>query len=141
MKKTVRSTILIILALIFIVALSACNTVEKTGVWEDAVYRKDKELGDGVKTVIVEVKAEDSSVTFTIHTDAKMLGDALSEHDLLEGDEGEFGLYVKKVNGILADYDVDKTYWGLYKNGEYLMTGVDTTEISDGEHYELVKTK
>ena len=47
----------------------------------------------------------------------------------------------KKVNGILADYDVDKTYWGLYKNGEYLMTGVDTTEIADGEHYELVKTK
>ena len=70
-----------------------------------------------------------------------MLGDALSEHDLLEGEEGEFGLYVKKVNGILADYDIDKTYWGLYKNGEYLMTGVDTTEIADGEHYELVKTK
>ena len=27
-----------------------------------------------------------------------------------------------------------------YKSGEYLMTGVDTTEIADGEQYELVCT-
>ena len=142
MKKFIKITLASLCLLALALSLVSCfNSVDKVGAWEYAIYRKDKEFGDGAKTIMVEVRAEDSSVTFTIHTDAKMLGDALSEHDLLEGEEGEFGLYVKKVNGILADYDVDKTYWGLYKNGEYLMTGVDTTEISDGEHYELVKTK
>ena len=52
-----------------------------------------------------------------------------------------YGLYVKFVNGIEADYDNDQTYWALYKSGEYMLTGVDTTVISDGEHYELSKEK
>ena len=42
---------------------------------------------------------------------------------------------------MLADYDVDQTYWGFYQNGEYMMTGVDTTEFADGDQYELVRTK
>ena len=37
-------------------------------------------------------------------------------------------------------YDADGLYWAFYKSGEYLMTGVDTTEIADGEQYELVCT-
>ena len=141
MKKTVRSTISVILALIFIVALSACNTVEKTGVWEDAIYRKDKEFGSGAKTVTVEVKAEDQTVTFTIHTDKSTVGEALQEHELIDGDKGEFGLYVKKVNGITADFDKDQTYWAFYVNGEYAMSGVDLTTIDEGAVYRLERTK
>ena len=109
--------------------------------WENATYRKDTTFGKGAITVQVEVKAGDESVTFTIKTDKKILGDALLEHELISGEEGQFGLYVKSVNGITADYDVDKSYWGFYKNGEYMMTGVDSTEIADGEHYELVYEK
>ena len=60
---------------------------------------------------------------------------------LIDGDESEYGLYVKKVNGITADYEKDKSYWAFYKDGEYMQTGVDSTEIADGEHYELVYTK
>ena len=78
---------------------------------------------------------------FTIKTDKKILGDALLEHDLIAGEEGPYGLYVKKVNGITADYDKTQTYWALKKNGKDVMTGVDMTEITDGEHYEFVYTK
>lgn len=147
MKKTAKILTVALLLFTLMLSLAGCelidkhilgNTVDKAGRWEDAVYRKDTELGEGKKTVLVEVKVEDNSITFTLHTDKDMLGDALMEHNLLEGEEGAFGLYVKKVNGITADYDVDKTYWALYKNGEYSMTGVDTTPIADGEHYELV---
>ena len=129
---------------ILAIALSLASCVdagEDGSLWEGAIHRKDVELGEGSKTVQVEVEADGKSITITLHTDAKTLADALREHELLEGTESEFGLYVKKVNGILADYDVDKTYWGFYKSGEYMMTGVDATEIADGEHYELVKTK
>lgn len=137
MKKTLS----VLLAVIMILCIVSCNKVDKTGAWENATYRSNKELGNGSKTVQVEVKADDQSVTFTIHTDKETLGDALLEHNLISGEEGAYGLYVKFVNGIEADYDKDQTYWAFYKNGEYMMSGVDTTAISDGEHYELVKEK
>ena len=114
MKITIQSTVTVILALIFIVALVSCDTVEKTGVWENATYRKDTKLGSGAKTVVVEVKAEDQQVTFTIKTDKDTVGAALLEHGLIAGEEGAYGLYVKQVNGITADYDVDQTYWSFY---------------------------
>ena len=44
-------------------------------------------------------------------------------------------------SGITADYDVDQSYWGFYKGGEYMMTGVDSTVIADGDAYELVYSK
>ena len=137
MKKTLS----LVLAVLMLICIVSCNTVEKIGAWENATYRKDMEFGKGETTVQVEVKAEEQSVTFTINTDKKTLGEALIEHGLISGENGQFGLYVKLVNGIEADYDKDQTYWALYKNGEYMMSGVDTTEIADGEHYELVKAK
>ena len=90
---------------------------------------------------MVEVKVEEQSVTFTIHTDADTLGEALLEHELIAGEDSQYGIYVKTVNGILADYDIDKSYWGFYQNGEYLMSGVDTTAIVGGEHFEIVYSK
>ena len=61
--------------------------------------------------------------------------EALLAEGLIEGENGAYGLYVKKVNGIVADYDIDKTYWAFYINGEYAMSGVDTTEIVEGATY------
>ncbi len=141
MKKVINSTVSVILALVFVLCFISCNTVDNTGVWENATHLKDKEFGKGATTVEVEVKAGEQSVTFTIHTDKTILGDALIEHGLIDGEQGPYGLYVKSVNGIVADYDVDKTYWAFYIGGEYAMTGVDGTEITDGAHYELVREK
>ncbi len=138
MKKRILSLLLI---LCLVLTLCACGKTKAPDLWENALYTEDTELGQGAKTVTVQVQAEDKTVNFTIHTDSATLGEALMEHGLVEGDMGEFGLYVKKVNGILADYDVDQTYWGFYSNGEYMMSGVDTTEIFGGESYELVRTK
>lgn len=142
MKKIIQTTTSALLSLVLLLCLIACgNSVDATGLWENATYLKDTEFGKGAKTVQVEVKVEDQSVTFTLHTDKDTLGDALLEHGLIAGDEGAYGLYVKTVNGMTADYDVDQSYWSFCKNGEYMMTGVDGTTIADGEHYELVYTK
>ena len=141
MKNMIKGALSIVLVLTFIVCLVACNTVPQTGVWENATYRKDMELGSGSKTVVVEVKADDQAVTFTIKTDKDTVGAALLEHGLIAGEEGAYGLYIKTVNGILADYDVDQTYWAFYIDGEYAMTGVDSTEIADGVTYQLERTK
>ena len=141
MKHTARLTLTILLLLSTLLTALSCTQVEKTGAWESAIHLSDKTLGTGEKTVVVEVCAEDQTVTFTIKTDKATVGDALAEHGLIEGDAGDFGLYVKRVNGIEADYDKDQTYWAFYINGEYGMTGVDLTEIEEGVIYRLEKTK
>ncbi|MBE6879414.1 MAG: DUF4430 domain-containing protein [Ruminococcaceae bacterium] len=92
--------------------------------------------GEGKTKFNFDVTDKDGNVTsFEIRTDKTIVGEALQELGLIEGDEGDFGLYVKKVNGIVADFDIDGTYWAFYVNGAYATSGVDTTEIKDGESY------
>ena len=141
MKNKMKTLLTAVLCLMMLACMTACSKEEETGVWADAKYTEDTELGEGSKTVKVVVEADEKKITFTIHTDEAILGDALLEHELIAGDESEFGLYIKEVNGITADYDVDQTYWAFYQNGEYMMTGVDGTEFADGDQYELVRTK
>ncbi len=129
----------LIVSLLFTAGCAQKVNVE--GLWESATYTSDKTFGEGKTTIEVEVKAGDDSVTFTLNTDKENLADALSEHSLIEGEDGPYGIYIKKVNGILADYDVNQAYWNLCKGGEALMTGASDTKISDGEHYELVYAK
>ena len=141
MRKTLRKTTALALLLALALSLAACGQQSSGGLWDSASYAEDTELGEGAKTLSVEVTAEEKTVTFTLHTDADTLREALEEHGLIAGDESEFGLYVKTVNGMAADYDADGMYWAFYKAGEYLMTGGDTTELAGGEQYELVCTK
>ena len=50
-------------------------------------------------------------------------------------DGAEIGGGSKTVNGMTADYDKDGVYWAFYIDGEYAMTGVDATNITDGAQY------
>lgn len=140
MKKNILSRVLLaVLAILMLFTFAACADVDKTGDWETASYVRDTEFGKGAKTVTVKVVADGQELTFTLHTDKENLEDALLEHNLIDGDEGQFGLYIKKVNGIVADYDTDKTYWAITKNGE-MTSGAKSTVIADGECYEITKT-
>ena len=56
---------------------------------------------------------------------------------LIEGDESEYGLFVKTVDGVTKDYDTDGQYWSFYIDGEYAMSGVDSTDIVAGSSYEF----
>jgi len=93
-------------------------------------------LGEGKTQFNFTVVDKDGKETaFEIHTDKTTVGEALLELELIAGEEGAYGLYVKTVNGITVDYDVDQTYWAFYVNGEYAMTGVDATNVEDGASY------
>ncbi len=97
---------------------------------------KDNTLGEGETEFFFTVVDGDGNETkFTIHTDKKTVGEALLELDLISGEEGDYGLYVKEVNNITADYDVDQTYWAFYVDGEYATAGVDKTDIVAGTTY------
>ena len=112
---------------------------ETDSLWDGALYAEDTELGEGSNTITLDCTAGDKTVTFTVHTDAEFLGAALQDNGLLEGEDSEFGLFVKAVNGIGADYDADGYYWALYIDGAYASTGVDSTPVTDGGSYAFVR--
>lgn len=142
MKNLIQTSICTILAITCLLCLTACgNSVKGEGLWENATYLKDSSFGDGETPITVEVKAGEQSVKFTVNTNEKTVGAALLEHKLIEGDEGPYGLYIKKVNGITADYDIDKAYWAFYVNEDYASKGIDQTTIEKDKTYRLEYTK
>ena len=83
----------------------------------------------------VVVDADGNETPFEITTEKATVGEALLDEGLIEGTDSAYGLYVTKVNGIEAVYETDGTYWAFYINGEYAMTGVDSTNVEEGATY------
>lgn len=114
----------------------------QTGDAENDTQEDRAVLGEGATVfTFVVVDGEGNEKTFEIHTDKTTVGEALLELELIEGEDGAYGLYVKTVNGITADYDVDQTYWAFYINDEMAMTGVDSTDVEAGATYSFKVAK
>ena len=129
MKKNGR----LILAAVVVVLLIAVFAV----IW----FATRPATTEGSKTITVEVVHKDESTkTFTYHTDAEYLGDVLLAEGLVEGDEGEYGLMITTVDGEQAVYETDGAYWAFYVGDEYASLGVDQTPIADGDSFSLVYT-
>ena len=90
----------------------------------------------GAKHITVDLVGKESSRTVQIDTDEEMLGAALVNEQLVEGDQGEFGLFITTVDGYTADADAQE-WWCLTKGGEYVNTSADSTPIADGVQFEL----
>ena len=92
-------------------------------------------IDNEVRFKFVVVDRDGKETSFDITTGKETVGEALLDEKLIEGDVGEYGLYVKKVNGIEAVYENDGTYWAFYINGEYATSGVDSTKAESGVTY------
>ena len=137
MKKTFNSILTVLLSILLLLSLVSCNeTVEKTGLWEIATYTSDTTLGNGEKTVTVEVVAEGQSITITIKTDKDNLGAALYEHGIVN-DPSFFDV----CNGMLASWEKDQAWWAFKSGGEMLNYGIDVAEINGGESFSIEYTK
>lgn len=110
------------------------------GLWSGATYTKDTEIGTGAHSVLVTVSIGGKSVTITVKSDKDNLAEMLTESGLAEGDDSEYGLYIKRVNGVLADYDVDQSFWNLLQNGTPTAVGASSITVTDGDAYELAYT-
>ena len=110
---------------------TANDTTATVGTMENG-----KVYGEGsTEFTFTVVDTEGKEVQATIRTDRTTVGEALLDLGLIAGEDGEYGLYVKTVNGTTLDYDKDGKYWAFYIDGEYAMTGVDSTEITAGSVY------
>ena len=94
----------------------------------------------GADFTVTVTDLDGTEKTFTYHSEAKTVGEALLAEGLIAGDASDWGLMVTTVNGITADWATENAYWAFYINGEYAQTGVDATELVDGATYAFVKT-
>lgn len=140
-KKLISLFLCMMLVVAMAFCTTGCNETKSNEVQEstEVVQSSQSEstvLGEGQTEFTFGVVDKDGNETwFEIHTDKETVGEALLEHNLIAGEEGAYGLYVKTVNGITADYDADQTYWAFYVNDEHAPTGVTLTKIVAGESY------
>lgn len=85
---------------------------------------------------VVVVHGDETEKTFRYHTDAEYLVEVLKENELVSGEEGEYGLFIKTVDGETAD-ESKQQWWCITKGGEQVNTSADQTPIADGEQFEL----
>ena len=143
MKKTnIKSMLSFIVCMVLIAAIAlftiGCNDNSTSSDTTDTILNETdiRELGDGATQVSFTVVDQNGKEAhFIIHTDKTILSDALLEHDLIAGEDSEYGLYVKTVNGTTLDYNKDGKYWAFYVNDAYATKGVEKTEIDDSAKY------
>ena len=136
-KKRLLS-LLLVFVLMAAAALTGCSGKPAETTAPPAETVPVTELGEGSKAFDLSiVDKEGVNHLYRIHTDAEMVGQALLEQSLIEGEQGQYGMYIKSVLGQVLDYETDMMYCAFYVNGEYAMTGVDTTPITEGTAYLL----
>lgn len=132
---TLLASMMLITAMAF--GMTGCGGEKKDApVAADAVYEDGEVVGEGSKEfAFTVVNTAGEEVNLEIHTDEETVGDALVDLGVIAGEDSEYGLYVKTVNGETVDFDTDGKYWAFYVNGEYGMQGVDATTITEGDSY------
>lgn len=95
---------------------------------------------DGAKALtITVVHGDGSEKAFDVRTDAEYLEGALLEHEIVEDNQTEYGLYILTADGETAD-EAAQEWWCITKDGEMLLTGAGETPVADGDAYELTLT-
>ena len=101
-------------------------------------YAKDtvnNEISETKNIVVTVINGADEK-SFNISTSAKTLSEAVSEINLVEGEMGQYGLYIKTVNGYTVNEEKQE-WWCITKNSEPVFEGIDNIKIEDGENYEI----
>ncbi|MBR6825350.1 MAG: DUF4430 domain-containing protein [Oscillospiraceae bacterium] len=138
MKKLLSLLLCAVLIAATALTMTGCSDTKPAETPKTGTFTDGQTIGQGSKEFTLTVTdAEGQKATATIRTDKDTVGDALLELGLIAGDKQEAGLYVKTVNGKTYDYEKDGKYWAFYINGEYAMTGIDSTEIVSGTAYSL----
>ena len=128
MKKLIKQSLSLALALLMVLSLAACASGEKS---EE----------QGTKSITVMVIHKDGTIKeYAYETEEEFLGPLLEKEGVIEGQEGQYGMVIAKADGEKAVYEEDQAYWSIYENDQYALQGIDTTPIKDGSVYKLVYT-
>ena len=141
-NKKLLVTLLIVLIAVMALFIAGCsNNNQDEPISTEPVQTTEPkssviEKGEGENAFIfIAVDLDGNNTHYMIRTNKETVGEALIENGLISGDDGEYGLYVKTVNGITLDYDKDGKYWAFYEENTYANQGVDSTPIKEGGVY------
>lgn len=95
--------------------------------------RNEKTETKAFQVVVTDLNGQETTFHYT--SDKESVGEALLAEGLIQGEQGEYGLYVKTVNGLTLDWEKDGKFWAFYIDGEFAATGVDQTPITEGSTY------
>lgn len=138
--SSIRKTLSLIACIVLIAAMAFVTT----GCSDNTTPTETPDLSQLSATVIGEgetvfyfiaVDLDGNATKYEVHTSETTVGAALIGVELISGDPGPYGLYVKTVNGVTLDWDTHGKYWSLLIDGEYSMNGVDTVDIVPGTTY------
>ena len=130
-NKLFTSVLCMVLIVAMALSMTACtnNTADNGSAGQEQTQTAEQSFTFEV------VDKDGNTETFQITTTKATVGEALLDEGLIAGEDSQYGLYVTEVNGIVADYNVDQTYWAFYVDGAYASSGVDTTDVVDGSTY------
>lgn len=105
------------------------------------LWGKFKPTGvQGSKEITVTVVDDQGKETVYEHkTHQEFLRAATEEIEglTIEGTEDVYGLYIKVINGVTADFETNGAYWALYVNEEYGTYSIDEQPITNGDKFTL----
>ena len=138
-KKHFRSVLSLVLVAAMVLMFAGCGQNQDEGTTTPSTSQQ--ETVEKVFTFEV-TELDGTKKEFKVQYDTEeTVGEALVNEELISGEVGQYGLMVDTVNGQKYDYNADGAYWAFYVNGEYAMSGVDTTEIDETAVYSFVATK
>ncbi len=129
-----KRIISLILSIVLVLSFAGCAAEPYSSDEGDKKGSSASEAAE-VKFTFVAVDLDGNKTEKEITTDKKTVGEALLSQGIVEGEKGDYGLYVTSVNGVSLDYKKDGAYWAFYVGDNYASKGVDQTEIEPGETY------
>ncbi len=139
MKRLMSLVLCIVLVAALALVTTGCGDKNTdSGTTNVTTITDGQSLGTGAtKFTLKVVDVDGKEISAEINTDEKTVGAALTALNLIAGEQGEYGLYIKTVNGVTLDFDKDGKYWAFYVDGAYATESVDLTEIVPGSTYML----
>lgn len=132
-KINFRSVLSLVLVAAMVLMFAGCGQNQNDDPTEPSTNQQEVQEKSFAFQVI---ELDGTKKEFTVKYDSeKSVGEALVNEGLISGSNGQYGLMVETVDSQKYTYDEDKVYWAFYIDGEYAMTGVDSTPIEDGKTY------
>lgn len=139
-NNSIKKLLALVLAFVLtaVAALSGCSTTPAETTAPPAETQPVTEVGEGAANFELTIVDKDGVThLYRVHTNVGMMGEALTEVGLIDGEQGPYGMYIKSVLGQVLDYETDGMYWSFYVNGEYAQTGVDQIPVEHDGKYML----
>ena len=139
-NNSIKKLLALVLAFVLTAAaaLTGCSTTPAETTAPPAETQPVTEVGEGAANFELTIVDKDGVThLYRVHTNVGMMGEALTEVNLIDGEQGPYGMYIKSVLGQVLDYETDGMYWSFYVNGEYAQTGVDQIPVEHDGKYML----